>query len=236
MPANSVPGTGSSRPALTICPSASATQSLRPVHRGQASQHGVDGLVGYRLAEHLRLHRGHRADVCLCGDLSQLDPGGQLDVDGQQPRLADHDRLRLLRLEPVPEECVVEPRCVVVPSGLPLHALDRRVVAIVGDRLLDQSLDGSAASAPPRSRYGHKATATGEMDQPERAEPRDLDGARGLDVGSKLGVVGMAICSSRRPASAGNRRVTCLREQGRDAGTRRTGSRSRDRDERGRAR
>ena len=93
--------------------------------------------------------------------LPQLDPAGQLDVDRQQLRLADHDRLRLLRLEPVPEECVVEPRRVVVPSGLPFHALDRRVVAIVGDRLFDQSLDGcrvGSAEVP----IGHEAMATGE--------------------------------------------------------------------------
>ena len=92
-------------------------------------------------------------DVVLVGDLAHDDAVGQLDVDGEQLGLADHDRLGLVGDEAVGDEGLVQAGGVVVAAGLPLDPADLGHGRVVGQGLLDQpATDSSVAGAPSASR------------------------------------------------------------------------------------
>ena len=189
MPATSVCGTGSSRPALTICAVRLGDPQLHAVAQGQPVQQALGALVRDRVAERLVGHRAHRAHVGLVGDGAQGDPLGQVDVDRQQPRLAQHDRLRLLRLEAGRDEGLVQPRRVVVAAGLPLHPGHLGVRGEVGDRGGDEVADAGLVR-PVEVAVGDEAAAPGEGHQPQRAVLGDRERAGRLGVGAQLLVVG----------------------------------------------
>jgi predicted RNA polymerase sigma factor len=100
---------------------------LELVAAGQPPQRAAQHLVAVRIAEDLVLHRDHRADVGFLGNPAQRHPVGQRNVHRERPRVAHHDRLRLIRREPVRKQRLMQARGVVVTPGLPLHPDDRRI-------------------------------------------------------------------------------------------------------------
>ena len=131
------------------------------------------GLVGV-VPEHLGLHGAHRSHVVLVGDPAHHHPVGQLHVDGEQPRLADHDRLRLVGHEPVGHQGLVQAGCVVVPAGLPLDADDVGVGPVVGQGLLHEPVDrlpGGRAAVDVEVLVGDEAAAAEEGGEHEWPEP-----------------------------------------------------------------
>ncbi len=162
---------------------------LHAVAQGQSVQQALGALVRDRVAERLVGHRAHRAHVGLVRDGAQGDPLGQVDVDRQQPRLAQHDRLRLLRLEAGRDQGLVQPRRVVVAARLPLHPGHLGVRGEVGDRGGDEVADAGLVR-PVEVAVGDEAAAPGEGHQPERAVLGDRERAGRLGVGAQLFVVG----------------------------------------------
>ena len=79
---------------------------------------------------------------------------GQLDVDGEQARLADHDRLGLVGDEAVGDERLVQAGRVVVAAGLPLDPgdLGHRLVVGQGLRRRAAATESSSAGRPSTSR------------------------------------------------------------------------------------
>ena len=82
--------------------------------------------------------RTSRRTSRLVGDLADDHAVGQVDVDGEQLGLADHDRLGLVGGEAVGDEGVVQTRGVVVAAGLPLDPGDLGHRLVVREGLLDQ--------------------------------------------------------------------------------------------------
>jgi len=190
MPANSVPGTGSSRPADTTVPVGFGDPQLHAVIEREPAQqrlgHGCP--VGHGVPEGSRAHRGHGADVALGADPPQRDSLGERDLDRQALRRADHDRLRFLGGEAVGEEALVQSWRMVVPTGLPLHASDLGIRSIVRQCGADQPIDLVSTGAA-EVLVGDEAAATGELHQPQRSERVHRDRARCLRIGPQLLVV-----------------------------------------------
>ena len=162
---------------------------LHAVAQREPVQQALGALVGDRVAERLVGHGAHRAHVGLVGDGAQGDPVGQVDVDREEARLAQHDRLRLLRLEPGGDEGLVQPGCVVVAAGLPLHAGDLGVRGEVGDRRRDELAD-AVLVRPAEVAVGDEAAPAGEGHQPQRPVLGDRQRTGRLGIGAQLFVVG----------------------------------------------
>jgi RNA polymerase sigma factor (sigma-70 family) len=162
---------------------------LELVTAGQPSQRAREHLVAVRIAEDLVLHRHHRPDIRLLGDSAQRHAVRQRHVHRQRPRVADHDRFRVIGSEPVGKQRLVQARSMVVPPGLPLHLADRRVRLVVRERLRHHPPDGVGVR-PAQVLVGDEPAAAGEGHQPQRALPGNGERAGGLGVGAKLAVVG----------------------------------------------
>ena len=63
---------------------------------------------------------------------------GELHVLGEQPRLPDHDRLRLVGHETPRHQGVVQAGRVVVPARLPLDPGDRGILLVVRESGVDE--------------------------------------------------------------------------------------------------
>ena len=139
---------------------------------------------------------------------------GEGYVDVEQGRLADHHRLPGLGDEPVGDEPLAEVGGPVVPARLPLERRDVRVVAVVGDRPLDERVERLPLDAAEVA-VGHEPAVVEDAPQ-ERPLTHDLVGPGHLGVGAELLVVGRQEVVGRhgrqpRSRSQGNLRGFRLR-------------------------
>ena len=201
IPANSVPSTRASRPEQTTC--APPSRPRRP-RTARAPPSGRAGRASPRRTGRRRRSSAATslASVTIAVALGQLvDPAdghplGQLDVDREVRRLADHHGLDLLGLQPVCPEPLVEVGRPVVTAGLPLELLDLRVAGEERDGLGDQGVDRlEAAEALERlvadepARGGTApATAdrTGPSSPPPAPRPRRAAGRRTPRAGRRV--------------------------------------------------
>jgi hypothetical protein len=117
---------------------------------------------------------------------------GSGDVDGQPPRLADHDRLGLARHETARYQRVVQPWRAVMPPRLPLHPRDRRVRTVVRQGLPDPPGDRDRAG-PAQVLVGYEPQTAREGHQPQRTKPPHRYRAGSLGVRPQLPVVSLQV-------------------------------------------
>jgi hypothetical protein len=146
-------------------------------------------------------HRGHGSDVVLLGDAPQCYTCWQRDAHIQHPRVPDHDRLGLLGLEAMAQQCFVEARGTIMTSGLPLDPGDLGILTVVIEGLCHEARRSRGVGAVEAS-IGHEAPTASVRDEEQRSEAAHSDCARGLRVSAQLLVVGqqqLLGCHNHRP-------------------------------------
>ena len=117
--------------------------------------------------------------------LAQRDTGGRAGVDVEQLRSSDHDRLWLLTLESILEQCLVKSRGAIVTAGLPLNVRDLGILAVMIEGLCHELRDGLGLGTVEVWR-GHEPSTPSEPHQAKRAEVGHSDGTRRFCVGAQL--------------------------------------------------
>ena len=201
MPATPVPGSGPSRPALTIFPSCSATHSSIPSSEARAAQDCRGIAVRDGAAKDFVLHGAHGPDVRLFGHSSQVHAVGQVHVHTQRTGRPDHHGLGLFRLESVPEQRLMESGRRDVAACLPLRPVrwqgpSRKNPCGFGHPVRNRCRTGSVQALgrsqnPGRRRRSPGATAPAVRRRPRWGSPRPSCNCWSYAVRSSEIVIGL---------------------------------------------
>ncbi len=142
-----------------------------------------------RAVEDHVLHSGHGPNVIFLPYLAQRDTSGRAGVDVEQLRSSDHDRLRLLTRESIPQQRLVKSRGAIVTAGLPLNLGDLGIVPVMIECRCHELRDRLSLGAV-KAWIGHEPSTPSEPHQAKRAEVGHSDGTRRFSVGAQLSVIG----------------------------------------------